>query len=125
MSFYYLSTPYSKYPYGRVEAFKAAAKQSAILIEAGIDVFCPITHSHPISEYINPNLDTHDTWLRLDRNQMRASAGMILCKLPGWEQSIGIAEEIDEFKRLGKPIIEMQPGFAPPGITTQTEADRK
>ena len=44
--FWYLATPYVKFPGGLAAAFVAACEQYALLIRAGVPAFCPIAHSH-------------------------------------------------------------------------------
>lgn len=116
MSYWYLGSAYSAYPHGKIAAFYDAATQAALLIEAGVLVFCPITHSHPISGQLNEATDTHETWMRIDGPLMAAARGLIVCKLEGWEESRGLAQEIATFKAAGKPIIEMEPGTVPEGL---------
>lgn len=113
MGFWYLSTPYSKYPAGRSAAYHEAANQAALLIEAGLEVFCPISHSHTVSDYLDPDNDNHDTWMRVDDPFIRAATGLIVCKMEGWEESVGVAEEMRRFKAQDKPIIYMEPGLVP------------
>jgi hypothetical protein len=40
---------------------------------------------------------------------IRASDGMIIVDMEGWEQSDGIAAEIEICNRLGKPITHVAP----------------
>ena len=46
MPFWYLATPYSKFPGGLDAAYVEACKAQALLIKAGVPVFCPISHTH-------------------------------------------------------------------------------
>lgn len=110
--FWYLATPCAKYPGGTQKAFEDAAEQAGFLLKNGINVFCPITHSHPIHPHVNPS-DPHSFWLDLDRLFMQVAKGMIICKLIGWEESKGIAKEIDFFFKLKKPIVYMIPNEIP------------
>ncbi len=66
VDFFYLATPYSKYPHGQEAAYIAAAEQSGLLLNAGIKVFCPITHSHPIAIYGNIDKLDYEMFLGLD-----------------------------------------------------------
>lgn len=110
---WYLGSPYSRYPHGRQAAYEEIAMQAALLIEHGVRVFCPITHSHPVSQYLDPDKDTHETWMAVDRPLMAASRGLIVCQLEGWQHSVGLREEIETFKAAGKPIVYMKPGTVP------------
>lgn len=114
MSYWYLATPYSKYPDGIDAAFIAACEQTALLIRAGIPVFCPIAHTHPVA--INGNIDPydHEIWIPADKPlMMGARKGLIFCKLPSWEISHGMNVERDFFEKVGRPVIEMVPGVVP------------
>jgi hypothetical protein len=113
MSYWYLATPYSKYPAGIEEAFKEAARQAALLIRAGIPVYSPIAHTHPVA--INGNIDPldHGIWLPADLPLMKSALGLIVCKMESWEISYGIGKEIEEFQKAGKPVVYMEPGIVP------------
>jgi hypothetical protein len=113
MSFHYLATPYSRYPGGLDAAFRAASTQAAMLLSAGVPVFCPIAHSHPMVEFLDQAKDTHETWLGLDEHFMRAAKGLIICKLTGWESSYGVTHEAKRFGEMKKPIVFMEPGCVP------------
>lgn len=105
--YHYLASPYSKYPHGLDAAFIEASKAAAMLVQAGIKVFCPIAHSHPIAEHGRIDALDHDIWLPADAPLMRAASGLIVCKMETWEDSYGISVEIGDFEAAGKPIHYM------------------
>jgi len=113
MTFHYLATPYSKYPQGREAAFQEACRQAGLLTNAGLIVFSPIAHSHPLVE--QGGVDGHDfaAWERFDKAMIAASHGCIVCMMTGWNKSIGMAKEIALFKEARKPVIYMIPGQVP------------
>lgn len=113
MSFWYLATPYSKYPGGIVNAHKDACAEASLLVKAGVPVYCPIAHTHPIA--IEGGMDPfdHETWLEADRAFMDAAKGLIVCEMAGWDESYGIEQEIKHFAKQGKPRIQMTPGVVP------------
>ena len=113
MSYWYLASPYSKYPYGLSSAHLHACRACVLLITAGIPVFSPIAHSHPIA--MTGGLDPldHDIWLPADKPMVEAAGGLIVLKLEGWSRSIGVAEEIEGFAEMNKPIVYMEPGEVP------------
>lgn len=113
MSFYYLATPYSKYSAGIEAAFAAASEQAAILTRAGVPVFSPIAHTHPIAIYGNLDPYDHVLWLEADRTFMEAAKALIICEMHGWQESYGIEQERKYFAGAGKPIIHMTPGIVP------------
>jgi hypothetical protein len=111
--FWYLGSPYSKYPRGIQAAYEDICAQQALLIKAGISVFCPISHTH--GPAVHGNLDplAHEIWIPADIPFMRAAKGIIVCKLDGWQTSYGLAVEIEQFRLHYKPIIYMAPGHVP------------
>ena len=113
MSYYYLGSPYSKYPEGRAMACVEACRNAALLIRSGIPVFSPIAHSHAVAEYGQIDPDDHGIWLPLDRRMMAAAGGLIVLQLAQWWTSYGLTTEIDEFHSIGKPIVYMIPGTVP------------
>lgn len=106
---FYLATPYSHpYAYVRELRFKAAAILTAKLIESGVQVFCPISHSHPIETYgFNGRVMPTDFWLQIDKPLMeRCDALMIGC-LPGWDRSTGVTAERQWFAEQGRPSLKL------------------
>ncbi len=105
---WYLASPYS-HPdaWMRELRFRAVARVAGILRrDEGISTFCPITHSHPISEELTGVDPTdHDFWLSWDKPFERLCSGLIICQLPGWDKSRGIATEVPLFKAAGKPVL--------------------
>lgn len=102
--FWYLATPYTRYPRGIAAAARDAALVTAGLMRLGIAVFSPIVHTHGVA--IEGGLDALDVdfWLKVDRPFMQAASGLIVAKLDGWTESVGIAHEVEVFGREGKPI---------------------
>jgi nucleoside 2-deoxyribosyltransferase len=113
MSYFYLASPYSKFSGGIVAAFEEVCEQAALLVRAGVPVFSPIAHTHSIA--LHGHLDPYDLsiWLEADRAFMDAAKAIIVCKMDGWDQSVGVAHEIEHFRKAGKQVIMMDPGFVP------------
>lgn len=60
----YLSVPYTFNP---TKSFKIANEVSAKLMNEGKVVLSPISHSHPIADYLNPKLRCdHNFWMNQD-----------------------------------------------------------
>lgn len=102
--FYYVGSPYSKYVDGLFMASEMVCKITAILTEKGIPVFSPIAHSHAVAFAGGLDPLDYEKWMALNRRLMAVAYGMIVVKLPGWEESVGVLEEIDTFHALGKPV---------------------
>lgn len=103
----YLASPYShKDAWMRELRFRAISRVAgALKTERGIDTFCPIAHSHPISEELtNVDPTDHDFWLGWDNHFNDACAGLIVAMIPGWDSSKGITAETKLFRAAGKPV---------------------
>ena len=111
--YYYLATPYSKYPGGLEAAFQMACRQAAILIKAKVPVYCPIAHTHPIAVQNDMDPFDHGIWLPADTPMMLAASGLIIVKAPTWDLSYGIAEERKVFAAAGKPVVWMEVDVLP------------
>ena len=105
----YLATPYSRYPRGTSEAFKDASKIAAQLLCAGLKVYSPIAHTHPIAVYGALDLLDHSIWLPFDEAMMEVASVLIVAQLEGWEESKGVAHEVKFFADRGKPIYDLDP----------------
>lgn len=105
--FWYLGSPYTKYPGGIESAFREAAKATAWLIERGVPVFCPIAHTHPVAIHGGIDPKDHAIWMPADAPFMEAAHGIIVCKMESWKESYGLKCEIEHFERAGKPIRMM------------------
>lgn len=105
----YLATPYSKYPRGIHVAFRDAAKIAAQLMAAGVSVFSPIMHGHPMSVYGKVAPLNHGIWLPFDEKMMAKSDALLVAKMETWETSFGIAHEIGVFHKAKKPVFYLEP----------------
>lgn len=101
----YLMCPYSHKDRTVREGRFALANVAALyLMNGGVYVFSPISHSHPISLSGGNSLD-HEFWLRQDRQFVDwADAGIVLT-IDGWRESKGIHIELGWFEEMGKPVL--------------------
>lgn len=108
--FWYVATPYTRYPGGHENAFIDASIAGAWLVERGVHVFVPITHSHPIATRggLPEELNTLRVWMDQDGPFMAAAVGLCIVQMPGWDSSAGIAEEFKHFSRAGKPVVQLR-----------------
>jgi hypothetical protein len=111
--FFYLATPYSKYPHGLDVAFQHAAEQAGLFVRNGHAVYSPIVHTHPIAIAAGINPLDHELWLDFDRPMMLAAIGLVVCRMEGWTDSVGIRFEIQAFEKMQKPVYYMTPGCLP------------
>lgn len=99
----YLASPYSaKSAKLREWRFRAVAWYASNLMRSGWLIFSPIAHTHPIADFGLPT--DWDFWQRYDQKILDACTGMIVLKLSGWTESLGVGEEIKIMLRAGKPI---------------------
>lgn len=113
MSYWYLATPYTKFPGGIESAFVMACEATAQFIRARVPVHSPIAHTHPVAKYGNIDPLDHSIWLPADKPMMDAAYGLIVWKAISWDQSYGIQKEIEEFQRQNKPIVHLDPDDFP------------
>ena len=105
----YLASPYSKYPSGHVQAFIDVSRIAAELMRAGIKVYSPICHSHPIATFGHIDPLAHAICLPFEERFMEIATVLIVARMPGWAESFGIAHEIEFFERRDRPIYDLNP----------------
>jgi hypothetical protein len=106
-AYWYLASPYSKYPDGLEAAFRDVCRATAHLITNSVKVYSPIAHTHPVAIHGDVDPLDHSIWLPADEPMMRAAHGLIVCKMETWEISYGIGVEIRLFQDMGRPIVYM------------------
>lgn len=108
-NFAYLATPYSKYPAGIEWAFIDASALAGRLLLAGMRVYSPIAHTHPIAMHAGIDPYDHNVWIPFDEAMMNAAQALLVAEMDGWQESFGIAHEIAFFEKAGKPIYFLDP----------------
>jgi hypothetical protein len=103
-SLVYVATPYSKYDAGLDAAYEEACAVTGELLRFDVKAFSPIAHSHGISKYANIDPLDHQFWMRADKTYIEKADALIVVQLDGWDESIGVAMEIRDFREAGKPI---------------------
>ncbi len=104
----YVACPYSHNdPAVRAERFERANYYSARMMAAGLLVFSPISHTHPIA--LAGDLPKGwDFWERYDRAYLGICRALVVLCLRGWEQSKGVQEEIKIMDDLKRPVLYIQ-----------------
>lgn len=105
-NFWYCATPYSVYPTGCGDAVRHATKLAALMLELRIPSFFPVIQGH-YSNLVGLVPPSHEDWFNLNRPFMEAAHGLIVFKLPSWELSLGIKQEIEFFQSLSKPVLSV------------------
>jgi len=104
----YLATPYTAFKGTREEAYHLACLKAAELMEEGYTVFSPIAHSHSIEVEAGWHPKDGDWWLRQDFAILAYCDELWVYKLPGWDTSYGVAEEIKFAKSYDIPVKEIE-----------------
>ena len=105
----YLATPYS-HPEAsiKLERFEAACLQAGRMIQAGLNVICPMVHSHPIATRLSLPGDW-EMWGSLDKDILRRCDEVWVYMLYGWDKSEGVCKEIMFAEQEGIPIMYVNP----------------
>ena len=107
MTIAYLSCPYSDPdPKVRVRRHQIVNQVVFEMMQQGTLVYSPLTHNVPINE-----LGIHGNWLtwkNFDHGMLSRCDRLIVLKLPGWENSKGVAAEVACAQKLNLPIEEME-----------------
>lgn len=108
MKLIYLSSPYTTGPDSPEKRQVDTDKATAWLMEhSGVYIFSPITYERRIKDIYGENKDW-DFWGPRDAAMVEhADEVWVLC-LPNWENSRGVNFEINEAKKLGKPVQYIQ-----------------
>ena len=91
--YWYMATPYTKYADGRDRAFMDACALVVAFTSVGVPVYSPIAHWH-IPDTLGQFGDDEQMWQRINAPLLTNAKGLLVCKLPGWEFSRGVAAEI-------------------------------
>ena len=105
----YLATPYS-HPDAeiRLQRFETVNREAAKLMRAGIHIYSPISHTHPI--VMAGDLPRGwDYWKAYNREVMEACVKLLVLRQPGWGRSIGVFNEIRIAAEFGLPIEFIDP----------------
>jgi hypothetical protein len=105
----YIASPYTRFSGGMANAFLDIARISARLRTAGIFAYSPIVHLHPIA--IFGELDQLDLsiWVPHNHVMMERCDCLIVAHMEGWDTSDGVKSEIEYFKKMDKPIFDLDP----------------
>lgn len=101
----YLAIPYS-HPDVEIRKvrFELANEMSAKLLQQGYNVLSPISHSHPISLYMD-NSNDGDFWCERSLEWLKYCDELWIYCLSGWKDSKGIKKEIIAAQMLNIPIL--------------------
>jgi hypothetical protein len=105
----YLATPYSHPdPAVREQRFQTVNREAARLMGLGMQVFSPISHSHPIAQAGSLPTDWA-FWEEYDRTMLQACSTLVVLRAQGWQESSGVKAEMEIAKELRIPIMFHDP----------------
>jgi nucleoside 2-deoxyribosyltransferase len=83
---------------------------AARLMENGMEVFCPIAHSHAVAEHLPDALRyDHEFWMKQDLPILDKCDMLIIAQLEGWKESKGVREEFEFATKKNLPIGMLDP----------------
>jgi len=97
----YVASPYSNGD--RQQNFEMVEAYVAEQAKLGICIYSPIVHFRALAEKYNLPTD-FDFWKNHCLNALDACCEMHILMLPGWETSVGIANEILHCRETNKTI---------------------
>ena len=108
----YLCSPYS-HPEAAVreQRFHQICAIAGELMQRGIVVFSPIAHSHPIACQTELP-EGWDFWRRFCTEFVCISNAMIVAKMDGWQESVGVQAEIALAEEFCIPIEYLEVGIS-------------
>lgn len=112
---YYLASPFSNDDKRIQESNRVwVCRKAGELIEKGIAVVSPIAHNLAVIKETGDMNTGWAHWREHDLAILSKCDKVIVLKLPGWEQSVGVAEEVKKANELDIPVdyIEMGEDYA-------------
>lgn len=105
----YLAAPYShKDKNIMIKRFWEINAVAARFMAAGLYVFSPISHTHPIAE-AGTLPRGWEFWEGYDRVMISRCNNLHVLMLDGWKESTGVTAEIEIAKEFGMPVYYVTP----------------
>lgn len=108
----YIASPYSHPdPLIRKTRFLLAERFVVHLIQHyHLFAISPIVYGHKMAEEHKLPTDA-EFWYKFNSNILRRAEAMFLLELPGWQQSKGVAQEIELCEKLRLPVYSFNSDF--------------
>jgi hypothetical protein len=101
----YLASPYScKDSFAMTSRYRLALRATVDLMKRGELVFSPITYGHALETKAQTTFP-YDYWLKWSRAMLSGSSKIYVLTIPGWEESLGVKEEVTLAHAMGKPVV--------------------
>lgn len=115
----YIVSPYTSYATGDVNRrleqharFEQAAKYVALLYRDGERCWSSIVHGHAIKAVVSNIPAEYPFWQALCRDQIARSDRVHILMLPGWNLSVGVADEMNFAQSIDIPVTHVVPPVA-------------
>lgn len=107
----YLASPYT-HPDPSVVKYRYQAVRAQVgwMLDAGVYVYSPIVHFHHVAKHHELPTDSN-FWSNHNRHMLNLANRLDVLCLEGWEDSVGVKQEIEWAKewRIGVRMIELPP----------------
>jgi hypothetical protein len=105
----YIASPYSHSDAAvREKNYQLVSKYTAELIAGGQTAISPIAYGHPLLSFTDMPSDW-EFWQSFCLDFLRVCSSIHVLRIPGWDQSRGVAEEIAFAQKLGIPVYHINP----------------
>lgn len=100
---HYLACPYTHQDKQVMhDRFKTVTDAAVSLLNQGVHVFSPISYNAPWEDYDLPH--TFAFWEHFDKAFIARMDSVVVLTLDGWQQSVGVTEEIKFAEDIGIPV---------------------
>lgn len=97
----YLASPYSDPdPMVRERRYLAAAEALQTLLQNRLWTYSPIVHCHEVAKIWDLPRDAK-FWQDYNHAMLEGSRGLFVLRLPGWDKSLGVKDEIKHAREFG------------------------
>ena len=108
MTYWYVATPFTKYPHGHEAAYRLACVETARLLRAGIPCLSPIAHGFGLHAHGGLPVVDAVLWHRVNLPLMMGAAGCIVIMAPRREHSRKPDEVYGRIEQLvAGPYVEL------------------
>jgi hypothetical protein len=121
MAYYYISNPYNGTEEQKEQRAEVAARVSGMLLKKGIHAWSPIVHNHAMMKNHTFTLEERRSLiLDFDFSLLKASKGMIVLTIDGWDKSYGVRAEIELCQKLSIPVSYLDPAHLSEAVDPHT-----
>lgn len=103
--YWYLASPYTKWPHGLDDAALTIARLAGELIVLGVPVYSPIAYTHEIARVGQLPMISYDLWMSFAKTMLLQSQGIIIADMIGWGDSVGVTQELKWAAECKKPAF--------------------